>query len=124
VQVNVFAENVDGVSSQSSARVQISASWHGIEPTEFPSHGGSSVTIFGACLPASMVTLEFSGFLLNNLRKVRVYLTVCEQKQSSVAADPLQYRKRHVFSMRHLRIFALLWCYLPLNGNFLQMMHL
>ncbi len=55
--------NLDGISSQSSARVEILASWHAIEPTVFSANGGGSVTVFGTCLPAAAVDVEFSGNL-------------------------------------------------------------
>jgi hypothetical protein len=61
VQVNILAMNLDDISAQSTVRVRILASWHAMQPTRFPSLGGTSVTIFGACLPTSLMSLEFSG---------------------------------------------------------------
>jgi hypothetical protein len=67
-QVTILVVNLDGVSSKSSARVQILASWHAIEPTVFLANGGASVTVAGTCLPAAAVAVEFSGTLANHDR--------------------------------------------------------
>jgi hypothetical protein len=38
------------------------AAWHAVEPTKLLANGGSSVTIYGACMPVSAITFVFAGF--------------------------------------------------------------